>query len=475
MTGGSKVVVPNAPPGVQLPPLSASICKVKALLAPVPESQIQVEVWLPETWNGKLVGTGGGGFSGGLGSAPILLNPLVGKGYAAAASDVGHPASDDAKWAYKHPVQLVDWAHRGNHVTAQFAKALATEFYAKPLQRSYFWGCSNGGRDALMEAWRYPGDYDGIVAGAPAAPWTRDMMAMAWNIRALDGPPAVRFTPAKLKLVNDAVMARCDTLDGVKDGVLEDPRACHFDPSKLQCKSGEGADCLSAAEVKALKAIYQGPRTRDGKQVSAGFPAGGETVEWAGWITNPNAQHRLYPAESYRRIVYEDPSWSLDRFDLDRDYPAAAKVLGPVVDSDNPDIRPFLRHGGKLVLYHGWADAALPPGNTITYYDAVKAKAGAAAASQVRLFMIPGGAHCFGGAGPTQVDWVDTLDSWFATGRAPERIVAVKPENPMAAFLGQPTKAVRTRPLCAWPKRAHWNGSGSTDDAANFSCAAPKE
>lgn len=469
MAAGAKFNLPNVPAGIQLPTLSAPMCKVKARLSPVPTSEIDVEVWLPETWNGKFVGIGGGGFSGGLDSAMLLLNPLVGKGYAGVATNVGHPAGDSAKWAHKDPVKLADWAHRGNHVTAQFTKALVAEAYARPAQRSYFWGCSNGGRDALMEAWRYPGDYDGIVSGAPAAAWTRVLPAMAWNMAALQG---VSFTPAKLKLVNDAVMARCDNLDGVKDGILENPLACRFDPAELECKAGQ-SDCLSGAEVKALRALYQGPRTRDGKQISAGLAVGGETTEWTGWVTGPKPVHGQMSPEFFRWMVYGDESWSQARFDMDRDYAAAVRAVGTIIDSDNPDIRPFLKRGGKLLLWHGWADAALPPENTITYYDAVKRKVGAAADQQVRLFMAPGVSHCFGGPGPSQFDMVAELDRWFESGQAPERIIATKPDNPIASFIGLPTKAVRTRPLCAWPKVARWNGSGSTDEAANFSCVAP--
>jgi feruloyl esterase len=464
---------PNVPPGIKLPQLSAGICQVKARLQPVPGSDIKVEVWLPGAWNGKFVGIGGGGFSGGLDSALILLNPLVAQGYAGAATDVGHPSSEGAQWAYKHPVQLVDWAHRGNHVTAEFGKALVAAYYAKPVQRAYFHGCSNGGRDALMEAWRYPQDYDGIVAGAPAAPWVRDMTAFAWNMKALEGPPKVVFTPAKLKLVTDAVMAQCDALDGVKDGVLENPLACHFDPGKLKCKTGAGQDCLSGEEVTALRKIYQGPRTKNGRQISAGWPVGGESVEWANWITGPKPAQGGFAVEFPRWMVYGDPSWSLDRFDLDKDYATAQSRMGPIINSDNPDIRPFLKHGGKLILYHGWADGALPPGNTITYYEAVRRTA-PAASRQVRLFMAPGMAHCFGGAGPSKFDMVAELDKWFEGGQPPERVIASKPENFIASFVGLPTKTVQTRPLCAWPQQARWTGTGSTDEAANFRCVTPK-
>jgi feruloyl esterase len=324
-----------------------------------------------------------------------------------------------------------------------------------------------------MEAWRYPDDYDGIVAGAPAAPWTRVITAMAWNIHALDAPPAVQLTPAKLKLISDATLARCDALDGVKDGLIENPRACHFDPGVLQCKAGASADCLSAAELTALRAIYQGPRTRDGRQISAGPAVGGESVEWNNWITGPKASHRQMPPEYFGWMVYGDPTWTLAKFNLDRDFAAAQRRTGAILNSDNPDLRPFLKHGGKLILYHGWADAALPPDNTVAYYEAVKRRA-PAAAGQLRLFMIPGMAHCGGGIGPNQVDWVGEIDRWSESGAAPERIIVSKLSNPLAPFTGQPIKVIQSRPLCAWPKQARWTGTGSTDEAANFRCVTVK-
>lgn len=473
MSTGHKLFLPGAAAAYPIPSLSAPVCRVRARMTPVAGSEITAEVWLPETWNGKFIGTGGGGFSGGLDLSSLSLNRLAAKGYASAASDVGHPTSESAKWAHKQPEKLADWGHRGNHLTAVFAKAVIAAYYERPVQFAYFQGCSNGGRDALMEAVRYPEDYDGIIAGAPAAPWSKDFVAMAWNARALDGPPPVSFTPAKLKRVNDAVLAQCDGLDGVKDGMLENPRACRFDPGVLQCKAEASETCLTTAELKALRALYQGPRTRAGKQISSGLAVGGETVEWAGWVTGPKATHRQMSPEVFRWMVYGDETWSVDRFDPDRDYAAARKALGPIVDSDNPDIRPFLKRGGKLIVYHGWSDAALPPGNTIDYYEAVRRKA-SRADDQVRLFMVPGMGHCGGGVGPNQADWLDELDRWMEGGKAPERIVASKLENPLAVYTGAPTKTLQTRPLCAWPMQARWTGTGSTDEAVNFRCVRGK-
>ncbi|HET9161542.1 MAG TPA: tannase/feruloyl esterase family alpha/beta hydrolase, partial [Caulobacteraceae bacterium] len=388
MAAGAKLSLTGPLATIPIAPVAADLCRVKAKLSPVKGSDINVEVWLPATWNGKLVGVGGGGFSGGLDTAVIMLNPLVGRGYVAAATDVGHPSSDGAKWAYKHPVQLVDYAHRGNHVTALFAKALIKAFYGRPIQHAYFNGCSNGGRDALMEAWRYPNDYDGIVAGAPAAPWVRDMTDFAWNTRAVSAPGAA-LTVAKLKLVSDAVMARCDAIDGVKDGILENPHSCRFEPTDLKCNGADGPNCLTDAQIKALQAVYQGPRGRGGRKISNGFSVGGESVQWADWITNEKSSQRGFAEEFYRWMVYADESWTLDRFDLDRDFDTAMARMGPILNSDNPNLQPFMRGGGKLIVYHGWADAALSPDNTIDFFEALN-RTTPQAAGQARLFMVPG-------------------------------------------------------------------------------------
>jgi hypothetical protein len=456
--------------GLKVP---ASFCRVHARLNPMLGSEIHVEIWLPEQWNGKFLGTGGGGFSGGIDAAPLTLRDPLATGYAAAATDVGHKSSDGAQWAYGQPVKLVDWAHRGNHLTAVFAKALIATYYGKPATRAYFQGCSNGGRDALMEASRYPEDYDGIIAGAPATNWTGMMTGFVWNHQAVSGAPGAPNLNSKLKLVQEAVLAKCDALDGVKDGVIENPQMCRFDPAKIQCKSGDGPDCLSAAEVTALRKIYQGPRTRNGRQIYSGFAAGAENVEWQNWITGTKAAQAGFGTEFYRWMVYSDSKWTPEHFDPDRDYPVAKKQMGPIIDSNNPDLRPFTRHGGKLIVYHGWADAGIPAGASVDYYNAVRHRLGAAA-GQVRLFMVPGMAHCFGGPGPNRFDMLSQLDNWVENGTAPEQVIATKYDNDLAVFAGRPAKQVRTRPLCAWPKVAHYGDTGSTDDAANFSCVAPK-
>lgn len=469
---GAKLSLPGPAAGLQIAPLSTAICRVEARIHPETGSEIKAVVWLPERWNGKFVGTGGGGFAGGYDNAPAVLNPIVAKGYAAAATDVGH--SDvlwSARFSYQAPARIVDWGHRGNHLTAVFGKALVAAYYGAPARQSYFTGCSNGGRDGLMEAWRYPDDYDGVVAVAPVAPAVRILSGFAWTMQQLDGPPPAMLTAAKLKLLGDALMARCDTLDGVKDGVIENPRKCRFDPAELQCRDNETTQCLSAADVRAARAIYQGPRTNRGEQIEPGFEPGSEGVDWGTWILGQNAAQRLLGVDGFRWMIHQDPDWSLDQFDLEKDYRLGEERLGAIVNSDNPDIRPFLKRGGKLILAHGWADGAIPPMGTIHYYEAVERKTHDRG-RQVRLFMAPGMGHCNGGSGPSQFDMLAALEKWRATGTAPERVIAAKPEDAGAAYRGLPSRTLQTRPLCAWPKHATYIGRGSTDDAANFRCTA---
>jgi hypothetical protein len=461
-----RVMAPGPLPDLSIP---AGFCRVTAKIRPVPGSELTAEVWLPNRWNGKFVGVGGGGFSGGLDAAFLLLWGPLGKGYAGMATDVGHESTDSAKFAHESRQQYVDYAYQGNHVAAEFAKALIASYYGQRTGRSYFFGCSNGGRDALMEARRFPDDYDGIIAGAPAAGWSKLMTFFAWNAQAARRAPELED---KLQLVQDAVIARCDALDGVKDQLLENPASCPFDPAELQCKNNDGADCLSAAEVTALRKIYSGPRLRDGTQVYAGMPVGGEALpgNWKDWIASDESKQAMFATETFRWMVYGNPEWDIDRFDIDRDYPKAKETMRQMMDSDDPDLRAFLGRGGKLLLYHGWNDAAIPAGATIDYHATLRKALGPVADQQVRLFMVPGLMHCGGGIGPTDFELFDTLDRWVESSVAPERIVATEYKSGAMFGPAPGAKVVRTRPLCPWPKVAHYDGSGSTDDADNFSC-----
>jgi feruloyl esterase len=442
----------------------APFCRVKGVLAPRPGSQIGFEVWLPAaaSWNGKFLGLGNGGYGGSVNGPALLMRGEVARGYATAATDMGHALAGDidAKWAFGQPEKVRDFGYRANHLTAEAAKVLIA-------------GCSDGGREALIEAQRFPQDYDAIAAGAPAIPWTGLMSAFLWNDRLMAAPGAA-IPRAKLTLIQSAVLAQCDLLDGVKDGVIEDPRACRFDPAGLQCKAGDAADCLTAAQVAAVRGLYRGPTGAGGKSLFPGFTAGGEAVGWEGWITGANASQGRFAKEFFRWMVFADPNWDPASFKIERDLARAKRSHGPILDADNPDLSAFRARGGKLILYHGWSDAAIPAKNTVAYYQSVQAKMGPGTADFARLFLVPGMSHCTLGPGPNVFDVVGPLDAWKDRGAAPERLIATKFDNDIFAYLGLPAKPLRTRPLCAYPKVARWSGSGSTDDAANFSCVAEK-
>ena len=303
-----------------LPELTAPMdfCRVTAKLRTAPGSEITAEVWLPAQWNGKLLAVGGGGFNGGLESASLTLLPPLKKGYVAMATDAGHAETNSAKFTHDFPEQYTDYAYRANHVAAGFLRTLAKSYYGTPVKRAYFHGCSNGGRDALMEARRFPDDYDGIIAGAPAAGWSKLMTSFAWNARAVAAAPELED---KLELVQNAVIAQCDALDGVKDQLIGNPPACNFDPAALQCKGSADSSCLSAEEVTALRKIYEGPRLSDGAQVYAGMPVGGEGLKsnWDSWIVKEDSGQAGFARETFGWMVYGDPKWDLDSFDIDRD------------------------------------------------------------------------------------------------------------------------------------------------------------
>jgi feruloyl esterase len=466
-------------------PANASFCRVLVTLTPVKDSSIRSEIWLPpqENWNGKFLGTGNGGLAGSLNPPHVTMRDAVIRGYATAGTDTGHVGqgegwSLDGVWALGHPEKVKDYGYRANHLTAVTAKALIKSYYAKTPKYSYFQGCSNGGREALMEAQRFPHDYDGIVAGAPANEWTGIVAGFAWNTKAIAETPDSGLPDDKLEILQQAVLKQCDVLDGVTDGVLENPRRCVFNPAVVQCADGNQTNCLSAAQVETARKIYQGPRnSKTGAQMYPGYPVGSEAVQWGQWITGSTADQAFYSTELFRNMVYEDASWDMSKLKLDAAYAKAVTKIGPMLNSNKTDMSAFAKRGGKLILYHGWADGALTPLGTVKYYERVQAKMGAAATAQfMRFYMAPGLAHCIGGPGPNDFDMLKPLEQWVEKKTAPDTIIASKYENDFAKFMGIPEgDAVRTRPLCPFPKVAHWKGSGSTDKAENFDCRAEEK
>lgn len=470
--------------GVPPLPSAAHYCRVNATLSPVPGSSIQVEVWLParDAWNNKFVAVGNSGYGGGLGAPRLAMRNPLRRGYVTAATDMGHEgdgaSGEDASWALNQPARIEDWGHRATHETAQFAQALIERYYGAPARRSYFQGCSDGGREALMEAQRYPDDFDGIIAGAPANAWTDLMTSFMWSNHVAHLNPQSAIPDDKLPVIQAAVLAQCDMLDGVADGVLTDPRQCTFNPARLQCRRGDAPDCLTAPQVTALRALYAGPHDpRTNVQLAPGYPVGSEATPnaWSLWISGQQAQHIGFSRSFFRNFVFNDAEWDPARFDFSRDPAIARARMAQHLNSDNPDLSRFAANGGKLILYHGWADAAITPLNTIRYYDAVNATMGAdRVATFARLYMAPGLSHCLGGPGANTFDMLTALDAWVEQGAAPERIVAARYESDYASLLDMPPgEPTLTRPLCPYPQTAHYSGTGATTDEANFTCRAP--
>lgn len=463
--------------------LLPAFCRVEATAKPTPDSDIKLQVWLPLAgWNGKLRGTGNGGFAGQIDFLQLANGVL--HGYVATATDAGHTGGD-AAWALGHPEKVVDFGHRGIHEMTRVAKAVTQAFYAKPPRHSYFAGCSDGGREALMEAQRYPEDYDGILAGAPANYWTALVTMAAADTQALTADAASFIPQAKIKTIADAVNTACDAQDGVKDGILNDPRQCKFDPATLACKDGVNAtDCLTQPQIAALKKIYDGLRDSHGKQLFPGYLPGAEggANGWGLWITGqrPGTSLMAFFSRGYfSDMVYEKPDWDFSSFSVDASFKAAQQKTEDPLDATNPDLKAFHARGGKLILYHGWNDPAIPALNTVNYYDNVIATMGQQTAdSFVRLYMVPGVQHCAGGPGADSFTDVgkdpqhsleDALDLWVEKGTAPGTVIASK-------YAGMDRQhPTMTRPLCSYPQTAKYKGSGDPNEATNFTCETPKK
>lgn len=434
---------------------STPMCRAQLHLQPSPNSDIRAEIWLPEDWKGKLLSYGGGGFSGGIAQSESFMNASVARGFATTTSDLGHAVSGTARWAHHQPDRVVDFGHRANHVIAVASKQVIQTFYKAPVQRAYFQGCSGGGREALMEVSRYPQDYDGVIAGSPAMNFSEIMAQMIWNEQVLASAPRLYD---KLAAVNKAVLKACDRLDGVQDGVLENPMQCRFDPAVLACKAFDTAACLNKGEIDALRRIYEGPRLKNGELLIAGPPVGSEG---AGWVLS-SLMTGIGGPEFYRWMVHDDPRWNASSFDLERDYPFARARVSAVVDSSNPDIRAFAQHGGKLILYHGWADTLISAHNTVRYYERARQALGESIGSSARLFMVPGFQHCAAG-----VDMLPALEDWVERGKAPQSVVAKgKKTGPLPLMRESDT----SRLLCPWPQTAQYKGAGATSDANSFIC-----
>jgi Tannase and feruloyl esterase len=484
----------NGPPapfsGMDLSALCKSLpafCRVVAEAKPTGDSDIKIEVWLPASgWNGKLQGIGNGGFAGLIDD--MQLAAAIKHGYAATATDTGHAGSPiDAAWAVGHPAKVTDFGHRGIHEMTRVAKALVQAYYSKAPQRSYFAGCSDGGREALMEAQRYPEDYDGILAGAPANNWTPLLTTAAYDTQALTSDPGSFIPPAKIPTIAAAVNAACDQLDGVRDGILNDPRQCHFDPATIQCKAEDSDKCLTAAQVVSLKKLYAGTPDSSGHIVFPGYLPGAEEGQggWGLWITGPAPAKSLMAAFGsgfFSDFVYEKSDWDFKTFNVDAGLKVATKKTAEALNATNADLKPFKARGGKLIIYHGWNDPAISALNTVNYYESViKTMGRKDVDSFVRLYMAPGVQHCGGGPGADSFGAVGdlnfddpahsvdaSLEKWVEKGKAPGMIIASKYEG------HDRSQAKMTRPLCPYPQAAKYKGTGDTNDAGSFVCELEK-
>lgn len=459
-----------------------AFCRVEAKIKPTADSDIRLEVWLPlESWNKRLLNNGNGGFAGSINT--VALARAVAAGFAGVSTDTGHEGSPtDGRWALDHPEKIVDFGWRAVHETTIKAKGIVQAFYGAAAEHSYFASCSNGGRQALMEAQRFPDDYDGIIAGAPAAYWNRLLASFGWDLQPGDRDSAAYIPGSKVPAIAAAVIKACDAADGVTDGIINDPRACRFDPVSMLCKNGDTDSCLTQPQVAALKRIYEGPRTTNGEIINPGFSPGGEAGPggWALWITGQKPRQSLqyaFMSNFFVNMVATDANWDFKNFNLDRDYRQAEEKVGATLNATDPNLKGFRARGGKLIIYHGWSDAAIPPLDAIKYYESVRsAMGGSSVDSFARLYLAPGMQHCGGGPGPDafgqfglnppvvdpQHNMFAALEQWVEKGTAPQSIIATPAAAPKM-----------TRPLCPYPQIAKYKGTGDTNDAANFACSKP--
>jgi pimeloyl-ACP methyl ester carboxylesterase len=446
------------PPGSRQEMTLPAFCRVEATARPTSDSEIKFEVWIPpvEAWNGKFEGVGNGGYQGSISYAAMAT--ALRQGFATASTDTGH-TGDDMRFGQSHPEKLVDYAHRAIHVMTETSKLIVRDAQGRFADRAYFVGCSAGGQQALSEAQRYPEDYDGIVAGDPANNRIRQTFGFlySWIVtHTKEGAPIL--PQPKLALLTKSAVEACDGLDGLKDGLIDDPRRCHFDPAKLLCKNGnDDATCLTQPQVDAAKKMYDGLKSpKTGEQIYTGWPRGSEGFgdsaiqSWRTYVMDPPEPMRV---GFFKYFLFHDPNWDYRTIDWDRDLAYAEQKLAFFAPVER-DLSGLKKHGGKLLMY------------TVGYYDGVVKTMGSLEKTRdfFRFFVAPGMGHCSGGPGPNQFDALGALEQWVEHGTAPDKLIASHSSG---------GKVDRTRPLCPYPQVARWKGTGSSDEAASFSCVAP--
>jgi feruloyl esterase len=460
-------------------------CQVHGVVAPTPHSAIQFEVWLPAAnWNGKLQVVGNGGLAGTI-SYPALAT-AVRNGFAAASTDTGHTATESPTWLEDRE-RLIDYSSRGLHLTTVDAKAIVQAYYSQQAKDAYYTGCSTGGKQGLMEAQRYPADFDGILAGDAANFWTHQMASEVWN-GVVTSSPATNLPREKLQLLQDAAVKACDMLDGAADGLVSDPTHCHFDPARLQCQAGaDPAGCLTAAQVDAVKKIYSGPSNpRTGKSLYPGLYPGGELGWASNTVINKTTKSGVSSYDFWGYALFHKPDWPFPTFDFDRDVRRADEELAPITNATDANLEEFRKLGHKLIYYHGAADPLIPAQNGVNYFEHVVAAEKGLDRTQsfYRVFLVPGLYHCAGGPGPIAFgtagqappserdadhDVLLALERWVEAGTAPTRIIATKYVD------GDAAKGVALqRPLCPYPQVAKYKGAGDLKDAASFACTTMK-
>jgi hypothetical protein len=453
-----KITGATAVPAATSGPIRAAHCRVAGTIG----AEIRFSLLLPDEWNRKFVMGGGGGY---VGTVQNQAQAVVNLGYATAGTDTGHQGGlTDASWALDNMERQVNFGYAAVHRTTEVAKAMVRSYYSSAASRAYFSGCSNGGRQALMEAQRFPDDFDGIVAGAPAYDFVGIAAQFIKDIQAAFPDEAsvksLMFPAETLKSVEAQIVDKCDAIDGVKDGLMEDPRACKVDVAAL---TG-----LSDVQRAALKKLYGETMGKDGAIYPA-QPVGGEGegAGWSTWITGggqttpqgPSLRY-AFGTQFFKFFVFNDASWDYHKYDV-ANTRKDARLAATVLNATSTDLSAFKTKGHKLILWHGWSDPALTALASVKYYEQVQSK-DPAARDYFRMFMMPGVLHCAGGPGPDNADWAGAIVDWVENGKAPDRVIASK--------MGAAGAVSRTRPLCPYPQRAEYKGSGSTDDAASFVC-----
>ena len=460
-------------------------CQVKAYVSP----NVGIDLWLPTTdWNGKFLEVACGGRCGYFGTETGACDDPLRRGYACLASDMGHTSTGgDVIWAYNNMQAEIDYGFRGIHVSALSGKAIVNSFYSQTPDHSYLIGCSGGGRLGLMSAQRFPWDFDGIISGAPAISMSSLNIRYAWTLLvSRDENGQAILTKSDLELVNRAVLSQCDLDDGVKDGILSNPRHCAFEPSDIACNRAETSACLNPEKVEVVEKIYAGPTTSDGAKLYRGAPLkGSELSSGASWTYgNKTSALEKRVLENFRYIfLLPDPgtNWDLSNFDLFREYKRLG-LMQSIFDSDNPDLRKFKSTGGKLILYHGMNDVGIPPVVSIDYYETVEKTMGGRDKTQdfFRLFMMPGMDHCGGGPGADTVDYLHYLEAWVEKDEAPDKILSTKRAVDMYYGLTSikfplNKKDIKfTRPVYPYPKTTKYKGDGDPNDWSSYTEVDPQ-